>query len=75
MSSENEKMYDPGSKMNVYAEDKQWKGNESNIHDFLAVETVTSALHLLISVFDRKKKDYASLLAHRDYLLIDAHWC
>lgn len=61
--------------MNVYLQDRQWKGNESNIHDFWAyVDSDISSLCIDLSIW-QKEKDYVSLSAHRDYLLIDAHWC
>lgn len=68
-------MSDPGSKMNVYLQDKQWKGNESNIHYFLAYVGSDISTPSIDFVIWQKEKDYMSLSAHRDYLLIDAHWC
>lgn len=58
-------------KMNVYLQDKPWKGNESNIHDFWAyVDSDISSPSIDLGIW-HKGKDYVSLSAHRDYLLID----
>lgn len=70
-------MSDLSSEMVVYSYDK--RQNEGGMKAIFKVsgrmKAVTSALHVLILVFDKKERDYMSLSAHRDYLFIDAHWC
>lgn len=68
-------MSDPSSKMNVYLQDQQWKENESNLEYFWAyVVSDISPSYIDLGIW-QKEKDYMSFSAHRDYLLIDAHWC
>lgn len=48
-------MSDPSSKMNVYLQDKQWEAKA--VYTVSGhMQAVTSALHLLILVFDKKRR-------------------